>query len=57
MLWLLSNCNPVLTDAAKASKRGLFCRKILYNYDETEWIELEEIGANSLVYARKRLFR
>ena len=54
MVWLIDNASVVITDSGGLQKEAYFfsvpcitCR------DETEWVELVEIGANSLVGASK----
>lgn len=55
MLWLLSKCNLVLTDSGGIQKEAYFAGKYCITMrDETEWIELVEIGANSLAGANKK---
>lgn len=52
MLWLLDNCELVLTDSGGVQKEAFFFQKSCVTLrDETEWVELVDIGANSLVSA------
>lgn len=54
MLWLLSNCDLVLTDSGGLQKEAYFAGKYCITMrDETEWIELVENGCNSLAGANK----
>jgi UDP-GlcNAc3NAcA epimerase len=54
MLWLLENCDCVITDSGGLQKEAYFFKKPCITLrDETEWIELVEIGANRLVGAIK----
>jgi UDP-GlcNAc3NAcA epimerase len=54
MLWLLKNCKIVITDSGGLQKEAFFFKKFCITLrDETEWIELVEIGANKLVGADK----
>lgn len=52
MVWLISNCNLVMTDSGGLQKEAYFFKKPCVTLrDETEWIELIEAGANILVGA------
>ena len=54
MLWLLENCKLVITDSGGLQKESYFFKKPCITLrDETEWVELVEIGANILVEADK----
>jgi UDP-GlcNAc3NAcA epimerase len=54
MVWLLDNCDMVITDSGGLQKEAYFFKKPCITLrDETEWIELVEIGANVLVGAKK----
>jgi len=49
MNWLLQNCNIVITDSGGVQKEAFFNRKPCITLrDETEWLELLEIGVNCL---------
>lgn len=52
MIWLLQRCGLVLTDSGGVQKEAFFFGKAcLTMRDETEWVELVDIGANQLVGA------
>jgi UDP-GlcNAc3NAcA epimerase len=52
MVWLLSNCQLVLTDSGGVQKEAFFFGKACVTMrDQTEWLELVETGANELVGA------
>ena len=54
MVWLLNNCKLVMTDSGGLQKEAYFFKKPCITLrDETEWVELVEIGANVLVGANK----
>lgn len=54
MIWLLKNCNLVITDSGGLQKEASFVNKAcLTTRDETEWVELLEKGLNTLVGADK----
>jgi UDP-GlcNAc3NAcA epimerase len=54
MVWLIDNCEAVLTDSGGLQKEAYFFNKpCLTLRDETEWIELVTHGFNSLVGADK----
>ena len=56
MVWLLDRCNLVLTDSGGVQKEAYFFGNACVTMrDQTEWIELIEIGANKLVGARTDL--
>ncbi|WP_415883480.1 non-hydrolyzing UDP-N-acetylglucosamine 2-epimerase [Neptuniibacter sp. QD34_54] len=50
MLWLLNNCQLVLTDSGGLQKEAFFFGKYCVTLrEETEWVELVDEGANVLV--------
>lgn len=52
MVWLLSNCQFVLTDSGGLQKEAYFFSKpCITMRDETEWVELVENGFNTLAGA------
>ncbi len=52
MVWLLKNCQFVLTDSGGLQKEAYFFSKpCITMRDETEWVELVEHGFNTLVGA------
>ena len=52
MLWLLAHCGLVMTDSGGLQKEAFFFgRACVTLRDQTEWVELVEIGANQLVGA------
>ena len=52
MLWLLQHTGLVLTDSGGVQKEAFFMAKACVTMrDQTEWIELVEVGANELVGA------
>ncbi len=52
MIWLLNEAGLVVTDSGGLQKEAFFFGKACVTLrDETEWIELVEIGANELVGA------
>jgi UDP-GlcNAc3NAcA epimerase len=54
MVELLRNCEFVITDSGGLQKEAFFFEKhCLVARDETEWIELVELGCNVLVGASK----
>ena len=54
MIWLIDNCELVMTDSGGLQKEAYFFNKQCITLrDETEWVELLEIGANMLVGANK----
>lgn len=54
MIWLLQNCKLVVTDSGGVQKEAFFFKKPCVTMrDQTEWVELVEIGANILVGADK----
>lgn len=54
MVWLIDNCDFVVTDSGGLQKEAYFFEKPCITLrDETEWLELVECGANTLVGADK----
>ena len=54
MLWLLKSCSLVVTDSGGVQKEAFFMGKACVTMrDQTEWVELVEVGANELVGAEK----
>ncbi len=54
MVWLIDNCNLVMTDSGGVQKEAFFFGKPCITLrDETEWVELVENGFNKLVGADK----
>ena len=54
MVWLIDNCDLVMTDSGGLQKEAYFFEKQCITLrDETEWVELVECGANTLVGANK----
>ncbi len=54
MLWLLKASKLVLTDSGGVQKEAFFFGKSCVTMrDQTEWVELIEVGANTLVGANK----
>ena len=52
MLWLLKNCNLVLTDSGGVQKEAFFFRKPCVTMrEQTEWVELIENKVNVLTGA------
>ncbi|MFM5676225.1 non-hydrolyzing UDP-N-acetylglucosamine 2-epimerase [Aeromonas veronii] len=52
MVWLLDHCQLVLTDSGGVQKEAFFFGKACVTMrDQTEWVELVEVGANILVGA------
>lgn len=55
MLWLLKHSGLVVTDSGGVQKEAFFMGKACVTMrDQTEWVELIEVGANVLVGADKR---
>lgn len=53
MIWLINNCDLVMTDSGGLQKEAFFFGKpCLTLRDETEWIELVNMGVNKLVGAK-----
>lgn len=54
MVWLLDHCSLVMTDSGGLQKEAFFFNKFCITLrDETEWVELVEMGVNVLVGANK----
>jgi UDP-GlcNAc3NAcA epimerase len=54
MVWLIDNCSLVMSDSGGLQKEAYFFEKQCITLrDETEWVELVECGANTLVGADK----
>jgi UDP-GlcNAc3NAcA epimerase len=54
MVWLIDNCSLVMTDSGGLQKEAYFFKKQCITLrDETEWVELCDIGVNTLVGADK----
>lgn len=52
MLWLLQYCGLVVTDSGGVQKEAFFMGKACVTLrDQTEWVELLQVGANELVGA------
>lgn len=52
MLWLLQHCGLVVTDSGGVQKEAFFMGKACVTLrDQTEWVELLDVGANVLVGA------
>ncbi|WP_297331811.1 non-hydrolyzing UDP-N-acetylglucosamine 2-epimerase [Pseudoalteromonas sp.] len=52
MVWLIDNCSIVLTDSGGLQKEAYcFSKPCITMRDETEWVELVDLGANVLVGA------
>jgi UDP-GlcNAc3NAcA epimerase len=55
MISLLSRCSLVLTDSGGLQKEAYFFEKPCVTFrDETEWVELVEVGANKVVGANRK---
>lgn len=55
MVWLLEHARLVLTDSGGVQKEAFFFGKACVTMrDQTEWVELVEVGANELVGADKK---
>ncbi len=55
MLALLKNCSMVMTDSGGLQKEAYFFSKFCITLrDQTEWVELVEVGANTLAGASKK---
>lgn len=56
MLWLLQHCGMVVTDSGGVQKEAFFMGKACVTLrDQTEWVELLDIGANELVGADQNM--
>lgn len=56
MIWLIENCQLVLTDSGGLQKESFFFRKFCITLrEQTEWIELVNLGVNKLVGVDKEL--
>jgi len=54
MVWLINNCDFVMTDSGGLQKEAYFFEKQCITLrDETEWVELVECGVNQLVSSNK----
>lgn len=54
MTWLINNCSLIMTDSGGLQKEAYFFRKQCITLrDETEWIELVDLGVNILAGANK----
>lgn len=54
MIWMLEHCRLVMTDSGGLQKEAYFFQKPCVTLrDETEWVELVEVGANVVVGANK----
>ena len=54
MVWLIDNCELVMTDSGGLQKEAYFFEKQCITLrDETEWVELVENGFNVLVGANR----
>lgn len=54
MIWLLANCQLVVTDSGGVQKEAFFFGKYCVTMrDQTEWVELLECGANVLTGASR----
>lgn len=54
MVWLIDNCDFVMTDSGGLQKEAFFFEKNCITLrEETEWLELVEIGVNTLVGSDK----
>ena len=55
MVWLIDNCDFVMTDSGGLQKEAYFFKKPCITLrDETEWVELVENNFNVLVGANKQ---
>lgn len=55
MIWLIDNCDLIMTDSGGLQKEAFFFAKPCITLrDETEWVELVHNGVNSLVGANKQ---
>ena len=50
MVWLIKNSNAIITDSGGLQKEAYFFKKQCFTLrDQTEWIELIEMGCNQLI--------
>lgn len=55
MVWLIDNCDMVMTDSGGLQKEAFFFKKpCIILRDETEWVELIENRFNVLAGANKK---
>jgi UDP-GlcNAc3NAcA epimerase len=58
MLWLIKHCSMVITDSGGLQKEAYFFKKrCLTIRDQTEWVELINVGANTLVATNREEIR
>ncbi len=58
MVWLLKNCELVMTDSGGLQKEAYFFGKYCVTMrDETEWVELVDNGFNRLVGSNQQIGR
>jgi UDP-GlcNAc3NAcA epimerase len=56
MVWLINNCDLVMTDSGGLQKEAYFFGRLCVTLrDETEWLELIENGFNVLAGANKEI--
>ena len=57
MIWLIQNCEILITDSGGLQKEAFFLNKICLTLrNETEWIELIKLGVNFLAGTKKIKF-